>query len=52
MNPDNSDNESSLGDEFTLMRADSVQTSDTESDLLLVPEGGVTVEMYEMNNHA
>ena len=42
---------SSEEEEFTLLRADSIQTSDTEeSDELLIPDGSTAVKMRDMSN--
>lgn len=49
----NSSDESSGEEEFTLFRADSIQTSDTEeSDVLLVTDGGCAVEMFDMEERS
>ena len=38
-------------EEFTLLRADSIQTSDTEEcEELLMPEGSASIRMYDMQN--
>jgi len=49
MHPD-SDSDSEEA-EFTLMRADSIQTSDTEDgEELLLPEGSTVIRMSDMRN--
>lgn len=48
MHPD--EDSSDEEEEFTLLRADSIQTSETESDELLMPEGSTSIMMYDMHN--
>jgi len=49
MSPD-SESDDSNGQEFTLLRADSVQTSDAEeSDVMLIPDGATAVRMHKLS---
>lgn len=45
------DSDSDSEEEFTLLRADSIQTSDTEDcDELLIPDGSTAIRMHDMHN--